>query len=115
MLLYHYNAIIISTADHGRIMSQIEKQMARYFKKLAQEFCISAADIGTIEFNNRNNESWDALNEVVETWLKGNTEVYDEGARANVRWLVDAVRKIDKALATTLATSKHNVMFYVVI
>ena len=108
MLLYHYNAIIISTGDHGRIMDQISAEIsAPDFKRLAQEFCISLTDIGNIEYNNRNSDPWHTLNGIVDTWLKGNTEVYDKGARANERWLVEAVRKINKAYGTTLAASRY--------
>ena len=83
------------------IMGLIDKDIARNYEELAKEFCIPQGTIGNIAYNNRNNSAWHGLN--VYTWLQGNTEVYDEGVKANVRWLYDAVRTIDKKLGTKIA------------
>lgn len=82
-------------------MGLIDKDIARNYEELAKEFCIPQGTIGNIAYNNRNNSAWHGLN--VYTWLQGNTEVYDEGVKANVRWLYDAVRTIDKKLGTKIA------------
>ena len=77
---------MILTGDHGTIMGLIANDIAPKYEELAVEFCIGS--IGTIlAYNNRHNTAWHGLNDVVGEWLKGNTEVYDKGARANVRWL----------------------------
>uniref|UniRef100_A0A1X7TQW7 Death domain-containing protein n=1 Tax=Amphimedon queenslandica TaxID=400682 RepID=A0A1X7TQW7_AMPQE len=85
-------------------MGLIDKDIAPKYKELAVQFRIPQGIVDTIAYNNRNNSAWDGLNDVVGDWLKGNTEVYDEGVKANVRWLYDAVRAIDhKHLGTKIA------------
>ena len=93
----------IYKGDHGRIMELIAKDIAPKYKELAVQFCIPQSTIDTIAYYNRNNSAWHGLNDVVGEWLKGNTTVYDEGDRANVKWLYDAVRTIDKDLGTKIA------------
>uniref|UniRef100_A0A1X7UI45 Nucleoside phosphorylase domain-containing protein n=1 Tax=Amphimedon queenslandica TaxID=400682 RepID=A0A1X7UI45_AMPQE len=84
-------------------MDLIGKDIAPKYKELAVQFRIPRGTIDTIAYNNRNNGVWFALNDVVADWLRGNTEVYDKGVRANVRWLYDAVRTMDKDLGTKIA------------
>ena len=104
-----YNTADIKTlcfifkGDHGRIMGLIGNDIAPKYKELAVQFCIPQSTIDTIAYNNRNNSAWDALNTVVYTWLQGSTTVYDEGVKANVKWLYDAVRAIDRDLGTKIA------------
>ena len=86
-------------------MGLIDKEIAPNYKELAQEFCIPQGRIENIAYNNRNNTAWHALNDVVAEWLKGNTKVYYEGVKANVRWLYDAVRTINSVLGTKIAES----------
>ena len=82
-------------------MGLIANDIAPRYQELAVQFRIS--NIGNIAYNNRNNTAWHGLNDVVAEWLKGNTSVYDEGVKANVRWLYDAVRTINKDLGTKIA------------
>ena len=82
-------------------MDLIGKDIASKYKELAVQFRIPQSTTDTITCDNR--RAWDALNEVVAEWLKGNTEVYNEGVRANFKWLCDAVRAIDRDLATKMA------------
>ncbi|XP_019861552.1 PREDICTED: uncharacterized protein LOC109590030 [Amphimedon queenslandica] len=93
----------LTKSDHGTIMGLIDKDIAPNYKELAAQFRIPQGTIDTIAYNNRNNSAWDGLNDVVADWLRGNTEVYDEGVTANVRWLYDAVRTINKTLGTKIA------------
>ncbi|XP_019861085.1 PREDICTED: uncharacterized protein LOC109589440 [Amphimedon queenslandica] len=94
----------LTTSDHGTIMGLIDKDIAPKYKELAVQFCIPQGIVDTIAYNNRNNSAWHGLNDVVADWLRGNTEVYDEGVKANVRWLYDAVRQIKrKDLGTKIA------------
>ena len=86
-------------------MGLIDKDIAPKYIELAVQFCIPQGKINTIAFNNRNNSAWHGLNEVVTEWLQGNTTVYDKGDRANVKWLYDAVRTIDRDLGTKIAKS----------
>ena len=86
-------------------MSLIGKYIAPNYKQLAEQFCIPKSTTDTIAYNNRNNDVWHALNDVVGEWLRGNTTVYDEGVKANARWLYDAVRTIDRDLGTKIAQS----------
>ena len=92
----------IFKGDHGRIMGLIDKDIDTEFEKLAVQFSIPQGTIKTIAYNNRNNSAWHGLNDVVTEWLQGNTTVYDEGDRANVKWLYDAVRTINKDLGTKI-------------
>ena len=80
-------------------------QIAPNYEELAQKFCIPQSKIENISYDNRHNKAWHALNAVVTEWLKGNTSVYDEGVKANVRWLYDAVRTINNDLGTKIAKS----------
>ena len=84
-------------------MGLIGKDIAPKYKELAVQFSISQSTIETIAYNSRNNSAWHGLNDVVGEWLKGNTTVYDKGVKANVRWLCDAVRTIDKELGTKIS------------
>ena len=84
-------------------MGLIDKDIAPKYKELAVQFHIPQGTIDTIVYNNRNNSAWDGLNDVVAEWLRGNTTVYDEGRKANVRWLYDAVRTVNKTLGTKIA------------
>ena len=84
-------------------MGLIDKDIAPKYKELAVQFCIPQGTIDTIAYNNRNNSAWHGLNDVVAEWLRGNTTVYDEGRKANVRWLYDAVRTVNKTLGTKIA------------
>ncbi|XP_019857147.1 PREDICTED: uncharacterized protein LOC109585491 [Amphimedon queenslandica] len=94
----------LTKSDHGTIMGLIDKDIAPKYKELAIQFRIPQGTIDTIAYNNRNNSAWDGLNDVVADWLRGNTEVYDEGVKASARWLYDAVRAIDhKHLGTKIA------------
>ena len=107
-LLYCCNTCLF-TEDHNEIMSKIDKKMAPYYDQLAQEFCIAKNDRTTIRANalTKVNIQWEGLNEVVDTWLRGNNEAYVKGVRPNVRWLVEAVGKIDPVHGTKLATGIH--------
>ena len=78
--------------------------MAVHYERLANEFFIAQHDIMAITANApKVNSHWHGLNAVVDTWLRGNYDRYSE-VKPNVRWLVDAVKKIDNAFGNTLAT-----------
>uniref|UniRef100_A0A1X7T4G3 Uncharacterized protein n=1 Tax=Amphimedon queenslandica TaxID=400682 RepID=A0A1X7T4G3_AMPQE len=72
-----------ASGDHGTIMGLIDKDIAPKYKELAVQFCIPQGRIGNIGYDNRNNSLWDGLNTAVYMWLQGNTEVYDDGVKAN--------------------------------
>ena len=90
--------------------------MAPHYDRLAQEFCIAQNDITTITATalTKVNSPWHGLNAVVDTWLRGNYDRYSE-VKPNVRWLVDAVKKIDNAFGNTLATGIHTYCLIVVL
>ncbi|XP_019858183.1 PREDICTED: uncharacterized protein LOC109586437 [Amphimedon queenslandica] len=93
----------LTTEDHSRIMGLIERDLPTSFVKLAQEFCIPTGQIRTIEYkSNRNNDPWHGLNDVVDQWLRWNTDAFHDKVKANERWLYDAVKEIDGALATKI-------------
>ena len=89
-------------------MSKIQKEMAPHYDRLAQEFFIAQHDITTIRANalTKVNSQWHGLNAVVDTWLRGNYGRYSE-VKPNVRWLVDAVKKIDYAFGEILAEGTY--------
>lgn len=89
-------------------MSKIDKNMAPHYDQLAQEFCIAQNDITTITATalTKVNGPWHGLNAVVDTWLRGNYGRYSE-VKPNVRWLVDAVKKIDNAFGEKLAEGTY--------
>ena len=82
--------------------------MAPYYDKLALKFCIAKTDITTIRANalTRVDSQWHGLNEVVDTWLRGKYGQFGK-VKPNVKWLVDAVTKIDPAFGKKLAEGTY--------
>ena len=82
--------------------------MALHYEQLANEFFIAQHDITTITANalTKVNGPWHGLNEVVDTWLRGNHDRFGE-VTPNVRWLVNAVKKIDNAFGKKLAKGTY--------
>ena len=75
-------------------MEDIES-VATKFKQIGHSFKLKAADIERIEFS-RHQRPWDALNDVVSEWLRGNfiRGTADGDDQPNRRWLINALTKI---------------------
>ena len=76
------------------------QDLAPDFVRLATAFKISNAARRSIEYQHRNGPPWNALNDVVTEWLKWNCE--REKGNPNRRWLVNAVKSVDKELGLRL-------------
>ena len=87
--------------------------MALHYERLANEFFIAQHDIMTITANaSKVNTHWHGLNAVVDTWLRGNYSRYRE-VKPNVKWLVDAVTKIDNAFGEKLAKGTYILLCFI--
>ena len=84
---------------HSDVMVDIQ-ELAPDFVRLATAFRISPSTIRSIEYQHRNSAPWNALNDVVTEWLKWNCN--REKGNPNRRWLVNAVKSINKELGLRL-------------
>lgn len=84
---------------HSDVMLDIQ-ELAPDFIRLATAFKISPAATRSIEYQHRNSSPWNALNDVVTEWLKWNCD--REKGNPNRRWLVNAVKSVDKELGLRL-------------
>ena len=87
--------------DHNNLMGRIEILAASY-ERFAVQLCIPQHKVAEIKFDTR--DAWSGLNAVVSEWLRWNLDKTANhfGVTPNRRWLVDAVRPLNKELSIEL-------------
>lgn len=87
------------------MMPSIEKLAPRY-DRLATAFCIPEHKVQEIECDRPN--AWSKLNAVLGEWLRWNIDerLLRDNIKPNKRWLIEAVRTVDKKLGKEIEESK---------
>ena len=76
------------------------QDLAPDFIRLATAFKIRTATTRSIEHQHKNFPPWNALNDVVTEWLNWNCDC--KKGNPNRRWLVNAVKSVNKELGLRL-------------